>query len=575
VRWTVLAFLVSGVAAMAAYLGLRSPERPSVVVITIDTLRPDAIGDSTPAMQRFLEQARNHRGARTVAPLTVPAHASLLTGLRPARHGVHDNVAAPIPRRTKRGWTLLAEEFRDAGYATAAFYASGVLAADTGLDAGFDRYQGPPNDGTSRSFPAERQADAALAWLSERDGDRPFFLWVHFFDPHAPYVPFAGDDRRRGTRAHDPERELYLGEVRRVDAAVERLLDAIGPEAVVVLASDHGESLGEHGEQTHGILCYGATVDALLAVRGPGFEAEDDPAPRSLCDLAPTLRRRCGLPARPGDGRPLRGPPAGVVVSECLYTYRVHGWAQCFAASDGRYTLVESGPRLELFDRRADPRERRPLDRHDVPEFEKLDRALLALRSTDAGPGREHDLRRAPIAYAAARRPFTAYLPRRENAALPDPRPLAKAWMRFTTLPETISFYLSRRDVEGLRGMVPTLRSFAEQMEESPVAYQYLGAVLYELGNLTGDRDAYAAAAGAQCRAIERGHVLPDAFRAAAGYAHLSRYPAAFERVLELAAATRLVPDAACYEEMLLAAAAFGLDADPRLLRLRAPTGTR
>jgi len=128
---------------------------------------------------------------------------------------------------------------------------------------------------------------APIAWLGARDRSAPFLLWVHFYDPHVPYLPFAGDARRRASREGDAPRELYLGEVRRMDAAVERLLAAVDPSTIVVVASDHGEGLGEHGEATHGTLCYGSTADVLLAIRAPSLPP-GRPAARSTATAPPS-----------------------------------------------------------------------------------------------------------------------------------------------------------------------------------------------------------------------------------------------------------------------------------------------
>ena len=544
-----LALVCASLAAPALYRALHPATRPPVVLITVDTLRPDAVGEHTPALHAFLGTARRFAGARTVAPLTVPAHASLFTGLLPGRHHLHDNVGPPLPDAGQRAFPLLAEELREAGYATAAFVAHGVLRPDAGLHGGFDEYASPGAqvESTGGYTQAPAQVDAALAWLERRDPARPWFLWVHLFDPHEPYQAFPGDEKRTRTREFDAARDLYHGEVRRVDAAIERLLAAVGPDAVVVLASDHGEGLGDHGEATHGALCYGSTADAFLAVRAPGYEPGSvDDGPRSLCDVAPSVRDLCGLPARDGDGRPLLGPPHEVVVTESVYVWRIHGWGQCFAATDGRFTLVESGPRVEFFDRASDPGERRPLPHHDAPEFERHDRALIAMRELRPPAGTQWESRADVVAYAAARRPFGAYLTRRENAARPDPKPLVKTWMRFTALPRAITFHLSRHDARGLEGMLEVLRGYVPEMAGSPMPHQYLASVHYELGRLTNDPSRYLAASREQRRAIELGHTLPEAFRLAAGYAALSGDEAELRAVLAAAAESGMVPDEAC-----------------------------
>ena len=226
--------VIAGAVIMAN--GPREPSeedtRPDVLVITIDTLRADAVGPGrlTPALNEFLAGATHFTDARTVTPLTLPSHLSLFTGLLPARHGVHGNVAQGLPE--DRRLRLLAEEFKKAGYATAAFVAAPVIGRSTGIDAGFEVFEGPDYTTEAGSFitlSAHEQKAAFTAWLERRPADRPFFAWVHFYDPHDPYEPFGGDARRPATTRDDSARVRYAGDVRRVDAVVETLLAAVGP----------------------------------------------------------------------------------------------------------------------------------------------------------------------------------------------------------------------------------------------------------------------------------------------------------------------------------------------------------
>jgi len=286
-------------AALVAFLawGLlpRAPAPPpNLLLITLDTTRPDDIDAGTPALAAFLEASARFPHARTTVPLTLPAHLTILTGLDPRHHGVHENLAPRLPE--ERSFPMLQEELRAKGCETAAFVASPVLGEPTGIAAGFDTFDAPARVGDSWSgaqddLAAEERVKAPIAWLEARDGSKPWFLWVHFYDPHVPYVPFAGDARRPATREGDPPADLHRGEVRRVDAAVERLLAAAGASAIVIVASDHGEGLGEHGEATHGALGYGATADVVLAIRAPGLAAGAHEEVKSLADLAPTVRR--------------------------------------------------------------------------------------------------------------------------------------------------------------------------------------------------------------------------------------------------------------------------------------------
>ena len=368
-RWALFLLL------LAACGGGEEPERPNVLLVTIDTLRPDHVGTGTPALDQFLKEATWFPRARTVVPLTLPSHASMLTGLFPSRHGLHDNATPPLPPASARPFPLLAEQFKDAGYSTAAFLSRAVLAREFGLASGFEIYDCPLNDRereeTDGYVPGEERIRAPIAWIEKPPAGKPWFVWVHLFDPHAPYRAFPGDARRAPTLESDSDRVRYAGEVRRADACFEALLSGVPKGTIVVLCTDHGEGLYDHDEETHGTLCFGSTVDALLAIRGKGFGPRVDKGLRSVADIAPTLRRLCGLPAVPGDALDLGGAGHETLVAESLMVQAIHGWGQCFAATDGDFTLVESGPRLELYDRRKDPGELSPLPLN-LPAYEKL-----------------------------------------------------------------------------------------------------------------------------------------------------------------------------------------------------------
>jgi len=409
-----------------ALWGRGAAPRPDVVLITIDTLRADASKADMPVLHRLAARGTRCAGARTVAPLTLAAHASLLTGRTPAVHGLRDNTAAPLP--ADRPFPLLAEEFRAAGYRTAAFVASTVLDARYGLDAGFDLYAAPPAPEPGRpefaTLDATEQVARVQAWLRESGDGKPRFLWIHLWDPHAPYRPYAGDPLRpKSTTEADLPADRYRGELRRADAALGALTALFDADRTVfVVTSDHGEGLGEHGEPAHGFLVYGATMDIPLVLAGPGIPVGGAiPAPSSILDVAPTLRELAGLPAAPADGVSLLGEPRRrVLVGESLYGNRLYGWAQMSVATDGRFTLVDGGPRLELFDRQNDPREELvAADPASHPAYPRLDRALLDYQQLEPGDAGEA----AAVVgtpYGALRRPVQGFLPRAENRLLKD-----------------------------------------------------------------------------------------------------------------------------------------------------------
>ena len=202
--------------------------RPNVLVVTLDTTRYDAMGPHTPSFNALAARGVQFRHAYATVPQTLPSHASMFTGLYPAGHGVHEN-GRPLHEKHP----LIAEKLKNAGYATGAFVSAFALAKRFGLARGFDVYDEP-------SLPernAKETTDRALAWLSSQSAG-PLFLWVHYYDPHYPYTPD------------------YRGEVAFMDAELGRLVAAFegkGDAAIIVLA-DHGEGLGEHGEQQHGNL---------------------------------------------------------------------------------------------------------------------------------------------------------------------------------------------------------------------------------------------------------------------------------------------------------------------------------
>jgi hypothetical protein len=368
------------------------------------------------------------------------------------------NTAVPLPGRDERAFTLLAEELRDAGYATAAFVASSVLHPRFGLQAGFETYRHPELQRAGapafETRDATKQVELASKWLANREKDRPFLLWVHLWEPHAPYREYAGDERRSGTSAEtDDVRELYAGEVRKADWAVEQLLARIDEKTTVVLVtSDHGEGLGEHGERTHGHLCYGATMDIPLVLAGPGVPAGgEEERPCDLMDVKPTLLGLCGV----GERAPLLDlPPNRVLVGESLYSYGLYRWAQQVVAYDGTHTLVDGGPVLQLFDRTADPRETAPLA--DPSARPALDKAVTDYKSGEDAPRGGAAWTVAGTPYGALSIPATFVKPA-ENRRLPAVGP----WITATELalnPLNAAIATGRKDrVQALLSVVASL----------------------------------------------------------------------------------------------------------------------
>jgi arylsulfatase A-like enzyme len=345
---------------------VRQPRPSSLVIITLDTTRADRLpaygfaGVATPVIDRIVNEGVVFDTAESVAPLTLTAHTSLFTGLYPPNHGVRDNVAPPLGP----AHVTLAEILRARGYRTAAFVGSIVLARDRGLARGFDVY----GDGARTGSPAPRRRSAneviddASAWVRHLDAT-PFFVWVHLYDAHAPQAPPLEFRRAYG--------DSYEGAIAYMDAEIGRLLDVLQQKALlatsaVVIAGDHGESLGEHGEREHGIFLYEGATHVPLVVRAPGVSAGRIAAVTSLVDILPTMLDLFGLVAPAAiDGRSLapalRGKPLPerAVYAESMYAKRF-GWTPLRMLRDGGLKYIDA-PRPELYDLSVDPFEQRDL----------------------------------------------------------------------------------------------------------------------------------------------------------------------------------------------------------------------
>src|SRR5262245_7892744 len=311
-----------------------SLSRPNVLLVTLDTVRADHVGcygaasASTPTLDRLAASGVRFNTAVAHAPLTAPSHASILTSRTPLGHGVRDNGAYVLPQ----GVRSVAEDFAKAGYRTGAFVSGFPLTRRFGFDRGFATYDDHLPRGTDprRTAYAERNAagttDAALKWLDAAPA-QPFFLWVHYFDAHAPYEPPAELAARTGS--------AYAGEIAFVDSQVARLAARIDiARTLVLVTADHGESLGEHGEDTHGIFVYDSTLRVPFLVAGPGVpSAVTPPTVARGIDVAPTLLDLAGIATTGMEGRSLRPAFTGTrmddapTYSESLHPLLQYGWA--------------------------------------------------------------------------------------------------------------------------------------------------------------------------------------------------------------------------------------------------------
>jgi arylsulfatase A-like enzyme len=373
-----LALAVGGGLAVSWQRTVGRPSAPTgVVIITLDTTRADRLSPyglmdvSMPALERLAREGVVFDQAMSVAPLTLPAHASLFTGLIPPNHGVRDNADEALATAE----TTLAELLQARGFKTAAFIGSTVLDPDRGLAQGFDTYRGM--DSKDRRTPATRQRRAdevigdATRWLDEV-GDSPFFVWTHLYDPHRPYDP---PEPFRSRLA-----DAYVGEIAFADSQIGRLLDAMDERhllerTIVIVVGDHGESLGEHGERDHGIFLYDSVLRVPLLVRAPGLAPRRVSALVRLTDVMPTVLDLLDMPEPSMDGVSLVELLNGrrqsldlVAYAESLYPER-RGWSPLRALSDGRFKLIDA-PRPELYDLERDPFEQQNIydDRRTMAE---------------------------------------------------------------------------------------------------------------------------------------------------------------------------------------------------------------
>jgi tetratricopeptide (TPR) repeat protein len=327
-----------------------SATKPWILLVTLDTTRadaigPDATGVQTPAFNALAARGRRFTQAYATAPETLPSHTSMLTGLYPAGHGVHENA-----RFLPATHPLAAERLQQAGYRTAAFVSSFVLARRFGLARGFETYDDELARGAVERSSAET-TDRAIGYLAASTG-RPQFVWVHYFDPHTPYAP-------SGTFRERYRERPYHGEVAAMDEQLGRLVQGFeaaasgqGAAAAIVIASDHGEGLGDHGEQTHGNLLYQATMHVPLVVVGPDVPAGVTTTPVSTRRVFHTLLDFGG--GQSSDS--LRGGSDEVVLGEAMKPFLSYGWQPQIMAVSGPLKSIFAGT-TETYDLAADPTE--------------------------------------------------------------------------------------------------------------------------------------------------------------------------------------------------------------------------
>jgi len=419
---------------------------PNVILITIDTVRADHVGcygakdTQTPALDALAHDGIVFERAISQVPLTWPSHAAILTGLYPFQNGVQDFTAPPLEPRFRS----VAQAFQAHGYATGAVVSSFVLDRSWGLARGFDFYDDafPPEQFLHRDLGlVERRAGEsvtrALAWL-QKNQRRPFFFWLHLYDPHSPYDP--PEPYRTQYHSHP-----YDGEIAYADHELGRLIawlkrSQLYDHTLIVFLSDHGESLGEHGEQEHGFFAYNSTVRIPLIVKpvaGSGFRPGRISRPVETIAVAPALLQLAGthdpMEKQFRQGSLLRPDGEGEeeTYSETFYPFSSFGWSPLHALETSRYHYIDA-PEPELYDVAADPEEKDNLAAKQPATVAVLkkklearlqDRPFTSSRdgSSELSPDALEKLR--ALGYVAYRSPVsTAAL----AAGLPDPK--GKLW---------------------------------------------------------------------------------------------------------------------------------------------------
>jgi len=406
IRAGVVVLAIASVGLVLVLTGAFDAPRVNLILITLDTTRADRLGcygcaeAQTPNLDRLAAEGSLFLNARVHLPLTLPSHASILTGTNPYWHGLDTNGQ----KLADEGVVTLAESLDNEGYTTGAVIAAFVLTRAYGLDQGFHEYDDsiPPPAAQSlvanAEIPADQGLRKAIAWL-DRHGEERFFLWWHIFDPHDPYEP-------PGIFAHRFKRNPYDGEIAFVDSVVGELLDALEARnlfdsTVLAVIGDHGESLGEHDEEFHGLYVYNSTLHVPFILRGPGVPQgrRVTELVRSI-DLAPTVLELLGGREDPAcQGRSLTALMAGrreeprISYFESKEFNKVYGWAVLRGVErDGVKFMHQPEPELYFLD--DDPGELHNLAAQQPQTVEAMAGVLdRIMRESVGGPGAEYDLR--------------------------------------------------------------------------------------------------------------------------------------------------------------------------------------
>ncbi|HVT58414.1 MAG TPA: sulfatase-like hydrolase/transferase [Thermoanaerobaculia bacterium] len=448
---------------------------PSIVLISIDTLRSDHLpiyGYSkveTPGIDALRRDSILFERAYCQVPETFPSHCSALTGLLPAQTGVRDNVGYDLD---SAHLPYLPRLLHDKGYATGAAVSAFVMRGETGLAKGFDFYDDGIHTRVGRGLGGIRRAGAetlakASAWLRTVAGKRPFFLFLHLYEPHAPYQPPEPFNSRYPF--------AYDGEIAAADQVVGDLLAltrrlGVYDQSLIALMSDHGEGLGEHGEDGHGIFLYRNDLQVPLLLKLPGGEraGASVASPVRLLDLAPTLLGAAGIATeRPLAGRslleaPATGAPRPVYAES--YVPRIHfGWSELTSLIEGNFHFID-GPDPELFDLAADPGETASVLTRERRAYFALSQALRPFKSPLRPPqpvDAETKQKLAALGYIGTAAPGL-------EGPLPDPKKMIRT---LDALQDGLRQFAQRQPAAA----VASLRHAVEQNPQMVDGWDYLG----------------------------------------------------------------------------------------------------
>jgi len=397
-----LVVLVSSAACRKGRTGITSFPGAPVILVSIDTLRSDHLPDygyggvETPALSAFRKEAILFEKAYSHVPLTLPSHATIFTGTLPATNGIRDNLGYQM----NAALPTLAEILKKGGYGTGGAVSTFVLNASSGIGRGFDLWEDQidptrPNEPLGLIQRSGAETEKLLAkWVESQPDDKPFFAFLHLYEPHTPYTPPEPYATRYRGREYD-------GEIAFADEVVGRFFDVLKKKgawdrALVIFLSDHGEGLGEHGEDEHGIFLYRWALQVPLLVKLPKGErgGTSVTTPVQLSDLFPTIVQGVGIAGIPPPENTLSllevaaggAAPARRIFAETLFP-RIHfGWADLASLVEGPWHYIEA-PKSELYDLAKDLGEKENLAAGTPQAFRSLRIEMEKRRAGFSAPG--------------------------------------------------------------------------------------------------------------------------------------------------------------------------------------------